>query len=239
MPPVGHSTSRPGSLHVDRDLRVFYNRFFRRDRDVNYAFPLLEGEVSPQGHQRPESSNLRPMRAMWRNRMLRAVRAAGISAWFRSVAPNAASAKGLSRDCMYCGASDALIILGARASSLLSTALTQLFASRHNDDHKVIAFSDNVQDAAHRGSFFAARTWRNSLRAAMAQVVAKEGSIPLADFPDQVIARWGKAEVNAEAFEENRFISEFIAPDRLWFRDFEALRRDGKLPENSNLRSPR
>ena len=59
----------------------------------------------------------------------------------------------LSRDCPYCGAVEALIIFGARASSLLSVALGQTFASRHNDDHKVIAFSDNVQDAAHRAGF--------------------------------------------------------------------------------------
>ena len=225
-----------GSLHVDRDLRVFYNRFFRRDRDVNYAFPLLEGESPPKGTKgqkvkicghcgyvaQPDASSCP---------------GCGQQSLVQVYRPNAASAKGLSTDCVYCGASNALIILGARASSLLSTALTQLFASRHNDDHKVIAFSDNVQDAAHRGSFFAARTWRNSLRAAMAQVIAKEGNIPLADYPDQVVAWWGKAEVNAKAFEEIRFITEFIAPDRLWFRDFEALRRDGELPENSTLRS--
>ena len=75
----------------------------------------------------------------------------------------------LSRDCPYCGAREALIILGARASSLLSVALGQTFASRHNDDPKVIAFSDNVQDAAHRAVFFSARTWQNSMRAAITQ----------------------------------------------------------------------
>ena len=31
--------------------------------------------------------------------------------------------------------------------------------------------------------------------------------------------------MNSAAFDEERFISEFIAPDRLWFRDFEALPR--------------
>ncbi len=66
---------------------------------------------------------------------------------------------------------EALIIFGARASSLLSVALGQTFASRHNDDRKVIAFSDNVQDAAHRAGFIAARTWPNNVRAAIAQVV--------------------------------------------------------------------
>ena len=141
----------------------------------------------------------------------------------------------LSRDCPYCGAREALIILGARASSLLSTALAQTFASRHNDDRKVIAFSDNVQDAAHRGSFFAARTWRNGIRAAIAQVIAEQDGISLAELPDRVVAWWGDAGENPGAFDRERFISEFIAPDRLWLRDFETLKERGALPAGSTL----
>ncbi|MCZ0945645.1 MAG: DEAD/DEAH box helicase [Gammaproteobacteria bacterium] len=225
-----------GSPHVDRDLRTFYNRFFSRDVDVNTFFPVGEDEHPPSSARgqeiqicgqcgylaQPDATNCP---GCGEKRLVRVFR------------PNAVRNRRFSRDCAFCGASDALIILGARASSLLSTALAQLFASRHNDDHKVIAFSDNVQDAAHRGSFFAARTWRNSLRAAMAQVVARESGISLAQLPDKVVAWWGKAEVNPEAFDEIRFISEFLAPDKLWLKDFEALRRDGKLPPNSDLRS--
>ena len=111
----------------------------------------------------------------------------------------------LSRDCPFCHASEALIIVGARASSLLSVVLGQTFASRHNDDaggqaesaangksagaQKVIAFSDNVQDAAHRAGFFSARTWQNSVRTAVAQTVAEHDGIALSDLPPKV-ARW-------------------------------------------------
>ena len=48
-----------------------------------------------------------------------------------------------------------------------------------------------MQDAAHRGSFFAARTWRNGIRSAIAQVVAKHEGIALGDLPDRVIEWWG------------------------------------------------
>ena len=80
----------------------------------------------------------------------------------------------LSRDCPFFHASEALIIVGAQASSLLCVALGQTFASHHNDDAggheepaenfepastpKVIVFSDNVQDAARHAGFFSART---------------------------------------------------------------------------------
>ena len=94
-----------------------------------------------------------------------------------------------------------------------------------------------MQDAAHRGSFFAARTWRNSIRAAVAQVIAENDGISLARLPDEVVSWWGNANLNPGAFDDERFISEFIAPDRLWLRDFESLREHGELPANSDLMS--
>ena len=230
--------------HIGQDLRVFYNRFFLRDVDVNYIFPMGPDEQPPQGVKG------QVLQVCGRCGYVTGREADGcpgcghtrLTCVFR---PDAVVAKRsgkrrqreLSRDCPYCGAREALIILGARASSLLSTALAQIFASRHNDDRKVIAFSDNVQDAAHRGSFFAARTWRNSIRAAIAQVVAEHDGISLGRLPDQVVAWWGDAAANPAAFDPERFISEFIAPDRLWLRDYEALRKDGMLPVGSDLLS--
>ena len=101
----------------------------------------------------------------------------------------------LSRDCPFCHASEALIIVGARASSLLSVVLGQTFASRQNDDsgghaepaqnfepssaQKVISFSDNVQDAAHRAGFFSAHTWQNNVRTAVVQAAAAQQRLRL------------------------------------------------------------
>ncbi len=141
----------------------------------------------------------------------------------------------LSRNCPYCGASEALIIVGARAASLLSVALGQAQGSRYNDDRKVIAFSDNVQDAAHRAGFFAARTAGTAVRSAIAQVVDRNDGIALADLPERVETWWRDKGVNPAAFDDERFVSEFIAPDRLWRRDFVTLQREGRLPAGSRL----
>ena len=227
---------------VGQDLRAFYNRFFLRDVDVNYLFPLAPDERLPQNVQ-GQVLTICGRCGCLAGRDAETCPACGQDRLTLVFRPDAVVSKGtgkhtrpqLGRDCPYCGAHEALIILGARASSLLSTALAQLFVSRHNDDRKVIAFSDNVQDAAHRGSFFAARTWRNGLRAAIAQVVAKHDGVTLGDLPERVLAWWGRADVNPDAFDEERFISEFIAPDRLWFRDFEALRDNGAVPAGSRL----
>ena len=237
---------QPAKDHVERDLRVFYNRFFRRDVDVNVLFPLAEGEEVPARTRAVEAQlcgrcgylaerDARECPGCGQDRLVRVFRPALMVTRRRG----GRQVREISRDCPYCGASEALIIFGARASSLLSTALAQLFASRHNDDRKVIAFSDNVQDAAHRGSFFSARTWRNSVRAAIAQVVAAHDGISLAELPDRVAGWWRDSSqdssMNAKAFDDERYITEFIAPDKLWRPDFETLKDEGVLPPNSTL----
>ena len=219
---------------ISQDLRTFYNRFFLRDVDVNYLFPMSPEELPPK-NVRGQELQVCGRCGYLAGQDAEECPGCGQDCLTRVFRPNPVVSSRRRRDCPYCGAREALIILGARASSLLSTALAQLFASRHNDDHKVIAFSDNVQDAAHRGSFFAARTWRNSLRAAIAQVIAEHDGLTLDALPHRVVEWWSDATANPDAFDQGRFISEFIAPDRLWLRDFEALCEKGELPKGSNL----
>ena len=288
------AVKRPAEACIERDLRVFYNRFFARDVDVQYLFPAeappgVRGDAATvcgacgrlhahgrrDGHGRGDGygrgggrgpgeeygsggghgyggGQAQGREPGWehergrdRGRAAAACPGCGSDRLVRVFRPDAvvsrpssrggAPAKRLSRDCAYCGAREGLIILGARAASLLSVALGQVCGSRYNDDRKVIAFSDNVQDAAHRGGFFSARTWRNSVRAAVAQVVAAHDGIALADLPARVEAWWSDPEANPGAFDTERFVSEFIAPDRQWLRDFTALQREGRLPAGSDL----
>ena len=92
---------------------------------------------------------------------------------------------------------------------------------------KVIAFSDNVQDAAHRAGFFSARTWQNSVRAAIAQVIAQQDGIALSDLQREV-PRWWRSD-RGGGFSPERFIAEFIAPDRQWLGEFRELQERGRL----------
>lgn len=43
--------------------------------------------------------------------------------------------------------------MGLRSATEISASISQMFASKFNDDKKTLAFSDNVQDAAHRAGF--------------------------------------------------------------------------------------
>jgi Distinct helicase family with a unique C-terminal domain including a metal-binding cysteine cluster len=80
------------------------------------------------------------------------------------------------KHCPGCGTRQSLVVLGAQSASLSSALINQLFASPYNTDKKLIAFSDNVQDAAHRASFFGARTWKFNFRAAIQQYLQTQTS---------------------------------------------------------------
>ena len=237
---------RAGDRKLDANLQVFYNRFFARDVDVVFLFPdeppagargepktLCDCRWLGAGHGTEDCDDCgRPDR-------LARVFLPEATETFRP--RDGKPVRRLSRDCPFCGAREALLIFGARASNLLSVALGQVFASRHNDDRKVITFSDNVQDAAHRAGFIAARTWPNIPRAAIAQVVADHDGISLAELAGTaggdgaVVARWRDLEANPGALDPERFVAEFLAPDRHWLRDFARLQRDGRLPPDSDL----
>ncbi len=92
--------------------------------------------------------------------------------------------------CVNCNATGSLTVLGARGPSLGSVVVTHLFLSPYNDDRKLLAFTDSVQDASHHASFFGARTWRFSVRTAMQSVlVAHDDEPSLATLAERLLAR--------------------------------------------------
>ncbi|WP_136797070.1 DEAD/DEAH box helicase [Desulfosediminicola ganghwensis] len=133
-------------------------------------------------------------------------------------------------DCPYCNSRNSLTLLGSRAASLTSVMIVQLFSSTYNDDKKLLTFSDNVQDAAHRAGFFNGRTYRFNFRAALQQFILAGGDgLPLASVPDAFIEYWKKW------VDQNQYISTFLAPNMEWFKDYEVLQQTGTLPSGSKL----
>lgn len=139
--------------------------------------------------------------------------------------------------CPCCGERDALVLLGARNATLGSQVVEASWASLFNDDKKLIAFSDSVQDAAHRAGFFGARTWQNNVRSAWAHVL---------DELDQTQLPWPRLLALAEqSFDRigsllnmppERLVAEFIAPNMTWQRDWaNELVEKGRLPVGSRL----
>ncbi len=117
--------------------------------------------------------------------------------------------------CPVCHAHDSYSIVGARAASLTSVAISQLFASPYNHDKKLLAFSDSVQDASHRAGFFAARTYRFNFRSALQKVALANESICLADLIEKFPDYW------KSHFTPERFIATFFPVDLYYLQDYQ------------------
>lgn len=126
--------------------------------------------------------------------------------------------------CPCCGSRRGLSLMGLRSATEISASISQMFASKFNDDKKTLAFSDNVQDAAHRAGFFNSRTWRFGLRTAIQKYCLEQGSgKSLAEFQDGFIAYWH------ERMTDEHFVSFFIAPNLTWKHAYEDMVKDRKL----------
>lgn len=120
--------------------------------------------------------------------------------------------------CPCCGSRRGLSLIGLRSATEISASISQMFASRFNDDKKTLAFSDNVQDAAHRAGFFNSRTWRFGLRTAIQRYCSELGSgQSLSDFQNGFIRYWH------EKMSDEQFISFFIAPNMTWKHAYEDM----------------
>ena len=135
-------------------------------------------------------------------------------------------------ECPHCGEPNQPGIFGARGASLLSAALGKTFASRYNNDKKVLAFSDSVQDAAHRAGYFEARTYTFSVRTAILQYLNNLDE----DQDINTIAN-GLVQSQRKSLGDAKFVGTFIAPNMDWLDDYAILVKKGDLPEGSNLLS--
>ncbi len=116
------------------------------------------------------------------------------------------------RRCPACGADDGLTIMGSRATSLSSVAISHLFLSPYNSDRKLLAFTDSVQDASHRAGFFSGRTFRFVLRTSIQAVLeARDDDLPMAGFVDAMLEHWrGRLEDGGHA---GRLAATLLPPD--------------------------
>ena len=131
--------------------------------------------------------------------------------------------------CPSCLSADAIRPIGSRIATLASVAIGQVFGSPTVDDdqRKLLVFTDSVQDASHRSSFFMGRTFRFNFRTALTSAISDSGGIQLFDVGKVLLGVDG-----AEAKAARRFT---VAPpelvrdrnlDEVWEPDFEGDLRD-------------
>lgn len=216
-----------GERFINPDLQRFYAGWFSQSPDSVLLYPITNDdelpadsnranevfnlctqccELIPQHHTHCQNCAI-PTLKVWRPHLIKQVERAGQIKNIRS------------DDCPRCFASGSMMILGSRAASLASVAISQIYGSHCNDDHKLIAFSDSVQDAAHRAGFFGARTYSQTVRQALAHVVRNEGdNMALSRFIEEVPQYWQRT-LNDDA----SFIGTFIAPNMEWQSGYQQL----------------
>jgi len=213
---------KDGNAHLMSDLDLFYPAFFSQDSRVTFIFPVekrpenLKGrvyQISRSGQELPEGDE------------------DGIKVYEND---NIGSNGKSHSHCPFCNAKNALTILGSRAASLTSVLIGQDFASYYNDDKKLIAFSDSVQDAAQRAGFFGARSYQFTLRSAMQQaLIAYGGQVALKDFGSIVSSYW------ENKFQNNKqYVSTLIAPDMEWLWEYDNLVKTDNLQDAEKLKDP-
>ncbi|HRL78486.1 MAG TPA: DEAD/DEAH box helicase [Candidatus Accumulibacter phosphatis] len=139
--------------------------------------------------------------------------------------------------CPACGSKFRQLLLGARNATLGAVTIEQTWASPFNDDKKLIAFSDSVQDAAHRAGFFTARTYLNTVRTGLAQVIDQIATPQCSwnTFLDKSASLW-QEKGSPLAMPVERFVSEFIGPNMMWQRDWAvSMQAHDHLPKDSHL----
>src|ERR1039457_633744 len=125
-------------------------------------------------------------------------------------------------DCPSCQGKNSLTIVGSRAASLTAVLISQIWASPFKpEEKKLLAFSDNVQDASHRAGFFKARTSTFNLRSAIQKTIeGAGGTLPLPEVAERFFLYWSQQLVRPE-----QFIATFLAPDMEWLEEYEYMRR--------------
>ena len=211
-----------GNLTIN-DLNTFYNLFFKQDDKVFMFFPhsheekpyyMNEAHVCPSCLQLHPKSSTNPY--CCGEDTFPIIYPANI----QKVGPK----DNKQYVCPFCNSSRGLSIIGLRSATAISATVSQMFASKFNDDKKTLAFSDNVQDAAHRAGFFNSRTWKFGLRSAIQRFAQAEGhGLSFEEFSSRFIEYWHKK------LSDEEFAGLFIAPNMTWMRAYEKMKAENVL----------
>ncbi len=233
----GATLPKTSPNQLQTDLQAFYTAFFAEDVSTRFLFPTNEKVESRFFEHKklcPKCCTLhQSVQSDCNHCGHQPLLEVNITANLREVKRNNAKFTKSRHDCPFCGGHNTLSIVGSQAASLASVMVGQFYGSRFNQDKKLIAFSDSVQDAAHRAGFFAARTWRLNLRPALAQTIVahtgKDRPLTLDALPDAFAQQW------QTALGQDHYVANFLPPQLNWLRDVETLLQEGKLPDNSNV----
>jgi DEAD/DEAH box helicase domain-containing protein len=231
---AGVRPSQDAKRLSDNDLQRFYREFFGRNPNVSFLFPTDE--------PRPDDKKLCPKCFALNGPNVDRCQSCNHNELILVFVPdntrpdtqNGQKSVVSHSDCPVCSSSSGLSILGAQAASLTSAMIGVLFTTPFNPDKKLLTFSDSVQDAAHRAGFYAARTYRTTLRTAIAHTVrtAESGSLTLQALIEQFPPYW-QHQLGSTA----NYVATFLPNDLEWLREWAEFVQSDRtnLPADSRL----
>lgn len=97
--------------------------------------------------------------------------------------------------CPECNTRNSISIIGTRVATLSSIAVSQVLATdldlQPEQQRKVLAFTNSVQDAAHQAGFIEARNYNFTFRASLQTVLNQQDKpVSLQDLSDKFISYW-------------------------------------------------
>lgn len=183
---TGWASLRHGqSVQLETDLDGIYRQFFEKGRSIVLAFPDNNDKPVSGVHQKlcPSCLKLNKQTNVQCGHC-------GHTDLLQVLIPDMLKERKdeleFANECPYCNSKQGISILGSQAASLSAVMIHQLYGSQFNEHKKLITFSDSVQDAAHRASFFTARTWPLMVRGQIASVLGEKETLPLDTFAARV-----------------------------------------------------
>lgn len=207
------------------DLSMLYTGYFNNDPDIRMIFPMSDGDNYTENvyHICPKCMSRRINGGS--DKCSNCGHEGVIKAYVPNLTPSTVK-RGATNgyNCPCCGNTSGLSLIGVQSTTLISAGISEIFASKFNDDKKLLTFSDSVQDASHKTGFFNARTWKFNLREAMQKFALDGGEgLSIKDFASKFNEYW----INKMGLET--YISTFISPDMTWKRAFEEMVSTGVL----------
>ncbi|SLM31713.1 putative RNA helicase [Desulfamplus magnetovallimortis] len=94
--------------------------------------------------------------------------------------------------CPKCLLEEGIFFIGCQSATLSSVIIDEMFGSVLNNDPKLLAFTDSVQDASHRAGYFSARTYHFTYRTALQHVINEAGfqGLPVKEAGDKLLTYW-------------------------------------------------
>ena len=231
---AGIRASQTGNKLLENNLQQFYREFFGHKPTVTYLFPTHADNLEAL-KLCPECLSINPLK-------VDRCQSCNHDSLIPVLIPDQTREEthhGQKRvvshsDCPICNSKSGLSILGAQAASLTSAMIGVMFTTPYNTDKKLLTFSDSVQDAAHRAGFYSARTYRTTLRTAIAHNIRAiaHPNLTLQELVHNFSTYW-REQLGSDA----DFAATFLPNDLAWLREWDEYVKSDRhdLPADSRL----